>query len=198
MKRITRASAALAALIGAFALSLAACTADVVPSAPRAPDVIAESQPPSHLLGLDLDLGETVSDLGETVAGLLNLSVFRCETPAFGTTTQTVGRGGGIIKVGPHSLYIPPGALDRSVSITATANAGPHVKVDFQPEGLRFSRPAVLTLSYAHCANRPLRPKVVYVDDLLSILELLPSLSDASRERVSAKLDHFSGYALAD
>ena len=66
------------------------------------------------------------------------------------------------------------------------------------PEGLRFSRPAVLTLSYAHCANGPLRPKVVYVDDLLSILELLPSFSDASRERVSAKLDHFSGYALAD
>jgi hypothetical protein len=198
MKKLTRASAVFAALIGALALSLAACNADVAPSAPRAPDAIAPSQPTSDLLGLDLDLGETVSDLGETVSGLLNLTVFPCETPAYGSVTQTVGRGGGIIRVGPHSLYVPPGALDRSVSITATAKAGGEVKVDFQPEGLRFSRPAVLTLSYAQCATRPSRPKVVQVNDLLSILDLLPSLNDSSRERVSGKLDHFSGYALAD
>jgi hypothetical protein len=199
MKRIAPASAAFAALIGAFALSLAACTADVAPSAPRAPDVIAASQPTNDLLGLELDLGETVSGLGETVSGLLSsLTVFRCETPEYGTVTETVGRDGGLIKVGPHSLYIPPGALRESVSITATAKAGNQVKVDFQPEGLRFRRPAVLTLSYAHCPNLPLRPKIVYVNDLLSILELLPSLNDRSKGRVSGRLDHFSGYAFAD
>jgi hypothetical protein len=38
----------------------------------------------------------------------------------------------------------------------------------------------------------------VYVTDLLSILELLPSLNDASRDRVVGKIDHFSGYAFAD
>jgi hypothetical protein len=198
MKKLTRASAVFAALIGALALGLAACTADVAPSAPRAPDAIAPSQPPTDLLGIDVDLGETVSDLGETVSGALNLTVFPCETPAYGSVTQTVGSGGGIITLGPHSLYVPPGALDRSVSITATARAGSQVKVDFQPEGLRFSRPAVLTLSYAHCEARPSRAKVVYVNDLLSILEVLPSLNDRSRESVSGKLDHFSGYALAD
>jgi hypothetical protein len=198
MKRITRASAAFAALIGAFALSLAACTADVAPSAPRAPDVMAPTEPPSDLLGLDLDLGETVSGLTETVSGLLNLTVFRCETPAYGSVTQTVGWGGGTIKVGPHSLYIPPGALSRPVAITATAKAGSQVKVDFEPHGLRFQRPAVLTLSYAHCQSKPSRPRIVYVTDLLSILELLPSLNDPSRDRVVGKLDHFSGYAFAD
>lgn len=201
MKRITRAPAAFAAFIGALALSLAACTADVAPSAPRAPDVIAASEPAHDLIGpdLDLDLGETVSGLGETVPGVVsNLTVFRCETPESGTVTQTVGRGGGIIKVGPHSLYIPPGALKESVSITATAKGGSQVKVDFQPEGLRFRWPAVLTLSYAHCASRPLHPKIVYVDDLLSVLELRPSLNDSSKGRVSGLLDHFSGYAFAD
>jgi hypothetical protein len=199
MKRITRASAAFAALIGALALSLAACTADVAPTAPRAPDVIAASQPANDLLGLDLDLGDTVSGLGETVSGVLSsLTVFPCETPAYGSVTRAIGREGGLITVGPHSLYIPPGALQDRVSITATAKAGSQVKVDFQPEGLRFKQPAVLTLSYEHCAKRPRHPKIVYVDDLLSILELLPSLNERRKERVTGKLDHFSGYAFAD
>jgi hypothetical protein len=201
MTRNTRASAAFVALIGAFALSLAACSADVAPSAPRPPDVIAASEPANDLLGLDLDLdlGETVSELGETVSGVLSsLTVFRCETPAYGSVTETVGLDGGLIKVGPHSLYIPPGALREPVAITATAKAGSQVKVDFQPEGLQFERPAVLTLSYEHCAKRPRHPKIVHVDDLLRILELLPSLNDRRKERVTGKLDHFSGYAFAD
>jgi hypothetical protein len=197
MKRITRARVAFAALIGAFALSLAACTADVAPTAPRAPDVMAPTEPPSHLLGLDL--GETISGLTETVSGVLSsLTLFGCETPTYGVVTQTVGRWGGTIKVGPHSLYIPPGALNGPVSITATATAGKQVKVDFEPHGLRFARPAFLTLSYAHCASQPVRPKVVYVSDELSILELVPSVNDVFGRRVVGKLDHFSGYAFAD
>jgi hypothetical protein len=197
MKRIPRASAAFAALIGALALSLAACTADVAPSAPKAPTVIAPSQPPSDLLGLDL--GGTISDVGETLTGVLsNLTLYECSTPSFGSVTRNIGPAGGVIRVGPHSLVIPPGALDRTVAITAATSAGQHVKVDFQPEDLRFKYRAVLTLSYAHCDSRPLLPKVVYVDNLLSILELLPSLDDQSRDRVTARLRHFSGYAIAE
>ena len=196
MKRIHRARAAVAALVGAFALSIAACNADVAPTAPKAPDVLAPTEP-SHLLGLDL--GGTITGLTETLSGVLaSLSLFRCETPAYGSVTQTVGWGGGIIKVGPHSLYVPPGALNAPVAITATASAGSQVKVDFEPHGLRFQRPAVLTLSYAHCSTQPLRPKVVYVDNALSILELVPSVNDAWNRRAKAKLDHFSGYAFAD
>jgi hypothetical protein len=195
MKRITRASAAFAALIGAFALSVAACTADVAPTAPRAPDINAASQPPSDLLGL----GGTLSGLGETLTGTLsNLTLYKCSSPSYGSITQNVGPAGGVIKVGPHSLSIPPGALDRSVAITASTSAAQHVSVDFQPEGLRFKHPAVLKLSYAHCDNRPLLPRVVYVSNLLSVLELLPSLNDFSTERVTARLGHFSGYAIAD
>ena len=190
MKRTSRASAVAAALIGALALSLAACTADVAPSAPRAPDVTADEAQPSELLGLDL---------GGTLTGVLsNLTLYQCSTPSFGSVTTPVGPAGGVVRVGPHSLAIPAGALDRSVDITATTKAGDHVRVDFQPEGLRFRYPAVLTLSYAHCDRRPLLPSVVYVDDLLSILELLPALNDLGGERVTTKLRHFSGYAIAD
>jgi hypothetical protein len=197
MKRIHRARAAVAAFAAAFALGIAACTADVAPSAPRAPDVIAPTELPSDLLGLDV--GGTLSGLTETVSGLLSsLSLFRCETPAYGSVTQTVGWGGGIIKVGPHSLYVPSGALSAPVAITATASAGSQVKVDFQPHGLRFQRPAVLTLSYSHCSTDPVKPKVVYVDDALSILELVPSVNDTWNRQSRAKLEHFSGYAFAD
>jgi hypothetical protein len=191
MKRIPRASAAVAALIGAFALSFAACTSDVAPTAPKAPAITARDLAPNDLLGVNV---------GGTLKGVLSLlNLFQCETPNYGSVTQTVGRGGGTINVGPHSLYIPKGALTGPVSITATAREGALVKVDFQPEGLRFGRPAVLTMSYAHCSSRPKHPRIVYVtDDLQTILEALPSVNDKRKERVTAKLDHFSGYAFAD
>ena len=190
MKRSFRGPAAFAALIGAFALSLAACTADVAPSAPRAPDLEPAAQEPSDLLGIDL---------GGTVTGLLsNLTVYKCSTPSFGSVTQNVGPAGGTIKIGPHSLVVPAGALDRTVAITATTKASDHVQIDFQPEGLRFALPATLRLSYEHCARRPLLPGVVYVDNLLSILELLPALNDLGSGRVTTRIRHFSGYAIAD
>src|SRR5918992_3928635 len=121
--------AIFSALIGAFALTLASCTTDVIPSAPRAPEVDPAEAQPSELLGLDL---------GGTLTGLLsNLTLYRCSTPSYGSVTQAVGPAGGVVRVGPHSLVIPAGALDRTVPITASTRAGDHVRVDFQPEGLR-------------------------------------------------------------
>jgi hypothetical protein len=202
MKRSLRAGSprsarsALAVLIGAFALGLAACSAELAPSAPATPPAAeapvgpVASQPPSDLLGINL---------GGTLHGLLsNLTLYKCSTPSFGSVTQNVGPAGGVVKVGPHSLVIPAGALDRTVAITASTKASDHVQVDFQPEGLRFASPATLRLSYAHCPSRPLLPAVVYVDNVLSILELLPALNDLGSERVTTRLRHFSGYAIAD
>jgi hypothetical protein len=199
MKRTHRASAVFVALIGALAFGLSAC-AEVAPSAPEGPRIEAPAEPPSDLLGLDLGgtLSGLTGTLTGTVSGLLDLVLFRCETPAYGSVTQRVGRYGGTIQVGPHSLYIPSGALPGSVEITATTTAGSQVKVDFQPHGLRFEKPAVLTLSYAHCSSEPSRPTVVYVSDSLTILEKLPSVNDRFRSRVVGRIDHFSGYAFAD
>lgn len=196
---MNRASAAFAALIGALVLGLNGCSADA-PSAPDAPAITVPSQPSAELLGLDLGgvLGGVVSGVTGTVSGVLNLVLFPCETPSYGSVTQTVGRYGGTIKVGPHSLYIPPGALGAPVAITATATAGKQVKVDFQPHGLRFQEPATLTLSYAHCSVQPERPTIVYVDDSLTILEQFTTFNDKYRDRLVGRIDHFSGYAFAD
>jgi hypothetical protein len=199
MKKLHRARAAFAALMGALVFGLTACRTDL-PSAPRAPEIIAPTEPPANLLGLDLGgvLGGVVSGVTGTVSGLLNLVLFPCQTPSYGSVMQTVGRYGGTIKVGPHSLYIPAGALSGPVAITATASSGKQVKVDFQPHGLRFQEPATLTLSYAHCSTQPERPTIVYVDDGLTILERFPTVNDRYRDRVVGRIDHFSGYAFAD
>ncbi len=73
------------------------------------------------------------------------------------------------------------------------------VSVQFAPEGLAFSVPARLTLSYAALPLIPsLLPKrVVYTTDVLELLQLLLSSDDLLHREVSADLDHFSRYAVA-
>jgi hypothetical protein len=195
MKKIVRGRAPFAALLGVVALTLAACTADFAPNAPKSPAGLAPSEP-SNLLGI-LDGTD-----GGLLQGLLSsLSLHPCDSPDLGSITKSIGPAGGVMKIGPHSLTVPAGALPETVNITATARTGKYVRIDFEPHGLRFASPATLGLSYAHCASRPLLPKVVYVSgdgDLLSILELVPSLTEFSSDRVTARLRHFSGYAIAD
>jgi hypothetical protein len=94
---------------------------------------------------------------------------------------------------------VPPGALDSVVVISGVAAADSVVSVRFAPEGLTFSRPARLTLSYASCPLVwSLLPKrVVYTTDALELLQLLLSSDDLLHRKVSADLDHFSRYAVA-
>src|SRR5436305_7792857 len=70
-----------------------------------------------------------------------------CTPMPTATATQTVGSAGGVIKIGPHALSIPAGALDAPVTITATAPSDNVNRVRFQPEGLVFRRSAALTMS---------------------------------------------------
>lgn len=166
-------------VLGAFAL-VASCSTDrLAPTAPNA-----------DLVG-DL-LGTTTSLLSAT--GLL-----KCSPMPAATTTRTVGKSGGTIVVGPHSLFIPAGALDSDVTITANAPTGNINVVQFQPEGLTFDRTATLTMSYANCnlLGKLLPKRVAYVDDKLNILYYLVSLDLLSFKKVQGKVDHFSSYAVA-
>jgi hypothetical protein len=104
-----------------------------------------------------------------------------------------------LLRVGPHSLYIPPGALRGVETITATAPAGRLVEVQFQPHGLQFERPATLTMSYRHCGLLgKILPRIVYADENRNILEVLLSLPNLLTRTVSAKTDHFSSYLVAE
>src|SRR4029077_6073916 len=78
--------------------------------------------------------------------------LLQCSDLAYASTTQTIGSAGGVIRVGPHTLSIPAGALSAPVAITGALVTGRGVNaVHFEPEGLTFARSASLTMSYANC-----------------------------------------------
>jgi hypothetical protein len=108
-----------------------------------------------------------------------------------------IGPQGGQINVGNHSLRIPENALSEDVTITAEQVEGSVSSVRLSPEGLRFAMPAELTLSYNNCANVAHSKRVVYTDELLNILELIPSLDITSSSQVRGLINHFSRYAVA-
>jgi hypothetical protein len=187
MKPLRTLTALCAALMIAFTT---AC--DTAPTAPA----------PAPELSLIGDLTGTVTGvLGgvlKPVTGLLS-----CNVRQTYTTTRVIGRDGGTIRVGAHTLVIPRGALSSNKTITATAPKGDVVAVEFQPHGLQFAKPTILTMSYAECGLvksvlKKLSPRIVYVDDNRNILETLISLPDLLRQTVTAKTDHFSSYMVAD
>ena len=134
---------------------------------------------------------------GSLVGSLRNLNLLSCSTQPSVVKTQTVGTAGGTILVGTHRLVIPAGALTSSVKIKAEQVSGRVESVRFSPDGLKFAKPATIYLSYANCSSLLLVKRVVYTNELLSILELLPSLDDLRTKTVSAPIRHFSRYAVA-
>ena len=160
------------------ALALASACGDRAPTAPQ------PSAPQADLIG---------SLLGAT--GLL-----KCSNLPYDSTTQTIGIGGGSLKVGPHTLTIPSGALAQPTTITMTLPTGLGVNaVKFKPAGLQFRAPAVLTMSYANCSllGKLLPKQIAYTTDNLQILYYLLSLDNLFSKYVTGKVNHFSDYVIA-
>jgi hypothetical protein len=138
-------------------------------------------------------------------SGLLGTRLLKgllyCSPLPAASSSKTIGLQGGTIAVGPHSIYFPPGALSRPVTITAHVVSDSVNSVRLLPEGLQFAkgRPARLTLSYANCSllGRVLPKKIVYTNERLSILDVLLSVDNLFNRTVSADLEHFSRYAVA-
>jgi len=163
-----------------IALVVSGCTDRGLISAP-------ESIPPTPEASLIGDL------LGAT--GLL-----QCSNLPYASATQTIGSAGGTIRVGPHTLNVPAGALASPVAITGALVTGRGVNaVRFQPEGLRFQRSARLTMSYANCnlLGRLLPKRIAYIGDGLDILSYLLSIDNLFAKQVTGRVDHFSNYAVA-
>lgn len=134
------------------------------------------------------------------LGGLLRpIGLLRCEPLPEARATRTIGRDGGFITVGPHSLWIPPGALDRNVTITAYAPSDDVNTIQFSPSGLDFERSAWLTMSYANCnlLGKLLPKRIAYTTNLLDILYYILSLDNIWTRQVTGKVDHFSKYAVS-
>lgn len=137
------------------------------------------------------------STLTSMVNALKDLHLLSCSTQPYAATTKVVGPEGGVIQVGTHRLRIPAGALSRPVTIKAEQVPGNVNSVRFSPEGLQFARPAALELSYSNCSPLLVVKRIVYTDELLRILELIPSLDLSDRQTVTGSIKHFSRYAVA-
>jgi hypothetical protein len=131
--------------------------------------------------------------------GVSGPELLRCDALPRDSVSVTIGPMGGMIVVGPHTLTVPEGALDGSVTITAVAPSDSVRRVTFAPDGLAFAAAVELRLSYAGCdsAASLLPKRVVQVADDLAILDVLSSLDAPSLLTTSASLRHFSGYAVA-
>lgn len=180
-------------MIAVLALAISSCTADEIRN-PVEPER-------SELLGTIIEtVVETGEELIDTSLKLTNGLVY-CPTTETHAGTARIGRSGGTLRVGPHTLVVPPNSLSRDITITAKAPAGDYIRIDFEPSGLTFSRSAALTMSYEHCGltSSLLPKKIVYLGKGSSeILEVLHSIDDVLKQRVTGKLDHFSTYAVAD
>jgi hypothetical protein len=170
-------------VVVALCLSLALACGDHTPTAAPPPQA-APPVPEASLIG---------GLLGPT--GLL-----KCSNLPYAQSTATIGPLGGSISAGPHTLTVPPGALTAPVSITMTAPTGLGVNaVKFQPEGLQFTAPAVLSMSYSNCSllGNLLPKRIAYTDDNLNILSYLLSLDNLLSKRVTGTVNHFSDYVVA-
>ena len=134
--------------------------------------------------------------LGGVLDGLKDLRLLSCSEQPYAVVTKVVGPAGGTIVIGTHKLVIPSGALARNYTIRAEQVPNRVNSVRFAPEGLRFAKPAKLTLSYSNCSPLPLN-RVVYTDELLRILELIPSADNLQTRSVTGDIRHFSRYAVA-
>jgi hypothetical protein len=191
-----------------FALGLAlALSAGVSCTAADGPMGVPESQPieqPSHVLGLldgdgllgdDGLVGGVVNGVVGTALNVTDLLV--CQSQPYVVTSKTIGREGGEIQVGTHTLVIPRNALRKETKITAEQMPGRTNSLRFSPEGLRFEKPSDLTMSYKNCLVVLLPKHIVYTTESLKILEVLRSLDLFNKKTVTAPIDHFSRYALA-
>jgi hypothetical protein len=122
-----------------------------------------------------------------------------CSSLPTGVVSQTIGREGGVIAIGPDTLRIPAHALSKPVTITASLPAGYFSNVVvFKPDGLTFQKPASLTMGYSNC--NPLENfglEIAQVADDMTIIEYLRSKDNKAGKSVAGPVQHFSNYAIA-
>jgi hypothetical protein len=177
-----------------FALALAAV---MVTSC--ADDHALPTAPPPPIAPNPSLVGDLVGGVVGVVGNILDLGFTECPTKKTYSGSEWIGSSGGTVKVGPHRLEIPRNALKKSVRISAVVPKGQYAQIELEPSGLEFSRPARLVMSYDGCRVQDMpNLRIVYVNDELEILSILPTRRNTRDETATTDLDHFSRYMLAD
>lgn len=176
--RVTKTARLVTGLLVAGLIAVS-CSVDRTPLAPP---------PSADLLG---GLTSTVTK----VAGTL----LSCSPLPYASNSAVIGPSGGVLQIGPHVLVVPQGALASNVTIRGDAPSETVRSVRLYPAGLRFAKPATLTLSYQSCSlvSNLLPKKIAFTTDDLRILEILLSLDMPLTQTVSGQVNHFSRYAVS-
>jgi len=172
------------------------CIGSACTGAADAPVAPVETRGPSHGL----------------VGGLLQLPLLQRLVPLGQsyTATSTIGTAGGSIAIPRAGVTItfPAGAVAAPTSITVTALAGSNVAYEFEPHGLVFQNPPVITqeLGLTQLANNlllaPSLEGAYYASPAqlaggsAVVQEEIPASVDLLRLRLTFPIRHFSGYAV--
>lgn len=124
------------------------------------------------------------------------------------TVASRIGPEGGILEHAGHRLVVPAGAVGEPALFRLSLTASGYVEVDLTATGTGnrasvdlghagFAVPVVLELSYAHAEGvaDPASLRVLWVKED-GTYATLTSRVDLDRRIVTARLDHFSKYAL--
>ena len=171
-----RKASALRFFAGLAAVAAAAACADhATPTAPRS------------LTASPVSLSQKPKD-GKKVAV--------CKLQKEAWKSAQIGSRGGSVRVGGAELDVPAGALASTITITAHALPTTSASVQFSPEGLHFALAATLKMDYSKCNTPLLGASVVYVQ-ADTVTEVEPSNNHPWLEFVTARINHFSSYAVA-
>ncbi len=168
---------------------------------------------------------EPANGLLGTVLGIVRqvltpVSVLQREAPLATniSVTQRIGAEGGTIEIPqagirvvfPQNAVVLPGRQTH-VDITVTALQGSGVAYTFQPHGLVFRHPVMISQDVQGTLagrNRSLLPRVEgayfpslsnlnLLSGLASVLEFRPTQVTTDGDRIVFTVDHFSGYLIA-
>lgn len=201
------------AIVAGLALTAVAvaCSPDKMTAPPPA-------QTSGSLLGF---VGGLLGGVVNTVTSLLLPAVHRgTSLPTDVAVTQTVGPAGGVISIPQAGMTITfsPGAVSAPTTITATANAGGYYAYSFEPHGIKFNAPVVITQDMSNARTSGLLGGLLsvqggYMADGISDLDQasgnvtiseqlpavtvwLPGLNGQIVPTTSYSIHHFSGYIL--
>lgn len=174
----------------ALTLTTIACAAL---SACNAGDALAPTM--SHpSASASLNRGLNIPGLMGAANAMTEGGLHGCEPrdPQFGAAT--IGSSGGELIVGPHRLIIPAGALTETVQISGTVIEGDTTRIELEPHGLQFKKPAGLVLDMSSCTDVP---DIVYINELGVVSDPIVAIYSTWWHTVAAPIWHFSGYAVA-
>jgi hypothetical protein len=145
----------------------------------------------------------------QVLSSPLNVNVVQRDTPLSDpvSTSVNVSWFGGAMRLPGTGLtvIIPPFAVSRPITLTATAVPGSDVAYEFGPHGTHFNVPLVVIQDLSHVNMSGINPLLMFAGyysslndgGTASITELLDLGVNVADQTAVFTVSHFSGYLLA-